>query len=155
VIKIQFEADEEMLKDFKRLSELMAISPHDTKELIKRMAKIALKAIDPVLKKTREPRDKGITPAPKLISTKPNRYIPSHIKKAVWIRDNSQCTFINPVTGRRCGSRMGLEIDHKIPIALNGSNDLDNLRLLCFGHNQLMARRIFGKEKMDLYAGTI
>jgi hypothetical protein len=35
-----------------------------------------------------------------------------------------------------------------IPVALGGTNDLGNLRLLCRSHNLLMAEKTLGQTKM-------
>jgi hypothetical protein len=61
------------------------------------------------------------------------------------MRAEGKCQFVDLETGKRCGSRYFLEIDHSIkPVALGGSNDLENLRLLCRGHNAREAVKIFG-----------
>ena len=73
-----------------------------------------------------------------------SRYIPAAIKRRVWTRDGGCCTFVDPKSGRRCGSRTLIQIDHIHPFALGGrSDDAANLRLLCFQHNQLEAERWF------------
>ena len=48
-----------------------------------------------------------------------------------------------------CHSTYAIEIDHRIPQALGGSSEPDNLRLLCRSCNQRAAVRIFGAEKMS------
>jgi 5-methylcytosine-specific restriction endonuclease McrA len=65
-------------------------------------------------------------------------YLPASLKKAVWAKAGGQCEI--EANGKRCTSRYRLEIDHKIPLALNGGNDLKNLRLICRTHNQQQAR---------------
>ena len=79
--------------------------------------------------------------APKLRQA--NRYIPAAIKRLVWVRDNGCCSYVNPRTGRKCGARRFLHIDHILPFALGGGAEADNLRLLCAGHNQFRARQTF------------
>jgi hypothetical protein len=51
------------------------------------------------------------------------------------------CEFVNPVNGHRCDGVYQLQVDHKIPIALGGSNNISNLRVLCRTHNLLEAKR--------------
>ncbi|NUM88778.1 MAG: HNH endonuclease, partial [Bdellovibrionales bacterium] len=47
-----------------------------------------------------------------------------------------------------CHSVYALEIDHRIPRALGGTNDAPNLRLLCRSCNQRAAIQVFGLRKM-------
>ena len=70
------------------------------------------------------------------------RFIPEPVKQAVWERDGGRCAFEKD--GRRCNSREWLEFDHIRPVALGGRATLDNLRLLCRGHNQRAGRLLFG-----------
>ena len=76
------------------------------------------------------------------------RYIPAHVKRAVWERDQGQCTFVSD-TGRRCESRKFLEFDHVDPVALGGQATVEGLRLLCRGHNEYEAERTFGSGFMN------
>lgn len=69
--------------------------------------------------------------------------IPTSIRHAVWIRDKGCCQFKDPTSGVQCQSRRYLEIDHVIPGAKGGTNDIDNLRLLCRAHNQFRAEKTF------------
>ncbi|MGE3261825.1 MAG: HNH endonuclease [Bacteriovoracia bacterium] len=50
-----------------------------------------------------------------------------------------------------CGSTYALEIDHRHPVALGGTNAPENLRVLCRACNQRAAIEAFGQKKMDLY----
>ena len=51
------------------------------------------------------------------------RYIPKATRKAVLIRDNYRCV--------KCGNQKDLHMDHIIPESRNGSNELENLQVLC------------------------
>ena len=64
------------------------------------------------------------------------RSIPAAVKRQVWERDRSCCSYVDPRNGRRCGSRYLIQIDHVVPYALGGSAALDNLRLLCAAHHR-------------------
>lgn len=77
-------------------------------------------------------------------SLEPNRRIPQAIKDEVWHRDGGRCAYLKP-DGSRCVEQKGLEYDHIVPFALGGpSNRVQNIRLLCWGHNQMEMRRRFG-----------
>jgi 5-methylcytosine-specific restriction endonuclease McrA len=64
----------------------------------------------------------------------------AEMKRQVWQQSGSQC--------ENCGSKYALEIDHRRPRALGGTNALENLRLLCRSCNQRAAIGFFGVEKM-------
>ena len=65
-----------------------------------------------------------------------SRAIPAAARRQVWERDRGCCSYVDQASGRRCGSRHLLEIDHVVPYALGGSAEPDNLRLLCAAHHR-------------------
>lgn len=75
------------------------------------------------------------------------RYIPPFVRRAVWERDQGQCTFMS-ATGHRCPARHFLEFDHIQPVARGGKPTVEGLRLRCRIHNQLEAERAFGQDFM-------
>ena len=64
------------------------------------------------------------------------RAIPARVKREVWQRDGGECSFVDPDSGRRCGSRFLLEIDHVVPYAVGGTHDAGNLRVYCGAHHR-------------------
>ena len=72
---------------------------------------------------------------------KTTRYIPSVVRHHVWMRDQGQCTYVCLKTKRRCSSNHLLQIDHIKPFSLGGTNEADNLRLLCANHNKFTFSR--------------
>ena len=64
------------------------------------------------------------------------RAIPAAVKRQVWERDQGCCSYVERGSGRRCGSRYLLQVDHIFPYALGGSAEPDNLRLLCAAHHR-------------------
>lgn len=56
------------------------------------------------------------------------------LKKEILERDQC-CQFKNPKTGKICGSKHFLEIDHIQPRFLDGAHTSANLRVLCKNHN--------------------
>ncbi len=84
-------------------------------------------------------------------STSPSsRYIPAPVRRVVRERCGAQCTFIDP-SGRRCTERNRLEFHHQRPFALGGDHSEDNIVLMCRAHNNHLAERDYGKEKMAWY----
>ena len=64
------------------------------------------------------------------------RHIPAAVRRAVWRRDGGTCCYQDPLTGVTCGSTHLVQIDHIVPVAQGGSNDMVNLRLRCTVHNR-------------------
>lgn len=56
------------------------------------------------------------------------RYIPTEVRKRVYLRDKGRC--------QNCKSVYKVEFDHILPFAMGGKSSEDNLRLLCFSCNQ-------------------
>lgn len=63
------------------------------------------------------------------------------IKKIIFERDNHQCV--------SCGAKERLEIDHKIPVTKGGTNELDNLQVLCRSCNSSKGNKLNWKKKND------
>jgi hypothetical protein len=84
------------------------------------------------------------------VATRPAnpRYVPRAVRREVWERDGSRCTFVG-TGGHRCEAREDLELDHVVPVARGGLPTVSILRLLCHGHNQHVAERAFGKAAMQ------
>ena len=81
-------------------------------------------------------------------STAQPRYVPAHVKRAVWERDRGQCTFVG-AAGQRCPARKFLEFGHIDPVARGGQATVERVRLRCRGHNQYEAERTFGSGFMS------
>ena len=64
------------------------------------------------------------------------RVLPAQVKHQVYSQSEGQCEATNP-DGKRCENRRFLEIHHKRPISLGGSNHPENLILLCSGHHKV------------------
>jgi hypothetical protein len=62
--------------------------------------------------------------------------LPTKMRRQVFAKAQHQCEFVNFETGTRCTSKFQLEIDHRKPLALDGGNAPENLRILCRAHNQ-------------------
>lgn len=80
-----------------------------------------------------------------------NRSVSSALKRKIWLRDEC-CTYQDPQTGKRCGSKSFLQIDHIKPFAIGGENSENNLRLLCGAHNRLRAEKMFPHKAGNQHA---
>ena len=78
------------------------------------------------------------------------RAVPKAVRDAVHTRDGACCTYVG-AAGRRCKSSQNLQVDHIVPVARGGGNEMSNLRLLCGKHNRLEAKRVFGDDVTRRY----
>lgn len=67
---------------------------------------------------------------------------------SVWSAADAQCQYIDPKTKLRCKARAFLQVDHIVPYAVGGPDDVSNLRLLCSAHNRWLAIQFFGEHKI-------
>lgn len=74
-------------------------------------------------------------------NTATRKYISVRTKRALMKRAGFCCEYRNAKSGTRCESRYQLEVEHCQPLALGGSDEFENLRILCRAHNSLAARR--------------
>jgi len=74
-----------------------------------------------------------------------SRYIPADVRHVVEKRDCGRCSYVAP-DGTKCCETKNLEFDHRVPFALGGKSEANNLRLLCRAHNKLAAEQVFGQE---------
>ena len=80
----------------------------------------------------REDTATSTPPQPRVIG----RAIPAAVRREVWERDQGCCSYVDRGSGRRCGSRRLLQVDHVLPYALGGRAEPGNLRLLCAAHHR-------------------
>jgi 5-methylcytosine-specific restriction endonuclease McrA len=80
--------------------------------------------------------------------TKPSRHIPAAVRDKVFARDKGRCAYVG-ANSARCNSTWNLQIDHVTPFARGGEHSIENLRLLCAGHNRHEAKRIYGGDFID------
>ncbi len=108
---------------------------YDTALTIEKALDIALRSTDVTNSKTI--KSKG--------SDRP-RTIPAKIKKEILVRASNKCEF----TG--CESIHYLEFDHIKPVSQGGTNEKNNIRLLCKNHNQFYAINRFGITHMKKFS---
>ncbi|MBI5244714.1 MAG: HNH endonuclease [Elusimicrobia bacterium] len=155
-IQFSFTASEDFLKDVERVRGLLMRKYPSGKleDVFRETVEAFLEAHDPerrIARKAARRRAGFPCEAAARNTQQPTigRCIPQGIKDEVWLHDEGQCSFIGP-DGRRCAQRGGLEYDHILPWAMGGrSDDPGNIRLACRTHNQMFARRAFGKEVIE------
>ena len=77
-----------------------------------------------------------------------SRYIPSAARERTLERASYRCEYRTP-GGTRCRERTSLEIDHVQPFGKGGGSEESNLRVLCRGHNRLLAERTYGVDVIE------
>ena len=89
--------------------------------------------------RARLPEDGSAAPPPAPESSRERRarrHIPVAVRRAVWRRYGGACCYQDPLTGVTCGSTHLVQIDHIVPVAQGGSDDISNLRLRCSVQNR-------------------
>ncbi|MGE0633651.1 MAG: HNH endonuclease [Pseudobdellovibrionaceae bacterium] len=114
-------------------------------ELIDMLADFALKKLDP-----QTPPEKECKAQAPVVVSKNSRYVSRSVKRAVW--KEGKCSHRDSATGRKCGSRFQLQIDHITPVAKGGKSNVENLRLVCRNHNIMYARKEFGENFMNQFS---
>jgi 5-methylcytosine-specific restriction endonuclease McrA len=136
--KIQVTVGAETVEKLRRVQDLMrhtlpngdpaAIIDHALTRLLAHLERTALAATD-------RPR------ASRPVNTR-SRHIPAAVRRAVWARDEGQCTFVGPEG--RCRERGFLEFHHVEPYARGGRAAVPTITLRCRPHNQYEAEQEFG-----------
>lgn len=62
------------------------------------------------------------------------------VRREVIARAESKCEYLGE--NSKCNSSFQLQIDHRLPVAFGGTNEVDNLRVLCRTHNLSEAKRM-------------
>ncbi len=70
------------------------------------------------------------------------------VRREVFERDGECCAYVSP-EGVRCCERRFLQVDYVLPVARGGTNELENLRIYCAPHNQLLAEQWMGREFIE------
>lgn len=81
----------------------------------------------------------------------PSTRVTIALRRLVFQRAGGCCEYRDSRSGRRCGSRYQLEVDHLHPVGKGGGGTPDNLRLLCRQHNFRAAEQAYGRVRMERY----
>jgi hypothetical protein len=77
-----------------------------------------------------------------------SRYVPSEVKRAVWVRDGGRCAFVG-ANGHRCSERAFLEYHHVVPHPVGGEAAIVNIQLRRRAHNGYEADVFFGVDRRN------
>ena len=137
---VQFTRSREADERFRYAQDLLGdgVAPHDIAEVYDRAIKLLIEKLQKVrFGACAHPRKSARR------TRSGSRHIANDVKRAVWIRDQGQCTYESE-SGRRCEARADLQFDHEKEFARGGEATVDNIRLRCPGHNQHAAEQTYG-----------
>jgi 5-methylcytosine-specific restriction endonuclease McrA len=152
-------------EELKSLEELRGVLGHSIKnpgsnsELFRKLIALASEGVkkkrnakDRIVKKNPRVKTAPISAESKCIpalrSASPSRdRVTAPHRREVFTRAGHHCEYRSP-SGNKCDSNFKLEIEHRIPRALGGSNDPSNLEILCRDHNQIRGIQVFGPDQM-------
>lgn len=137
LVRVEFDLEEEAMKDFRRAQDLVSAK-------IGRFATLAetqtfllkgfLKKEDPVVKADRARTDRSRE------RSTTAKQIPATVKHKVFQRDRGECQARLP-NGSRCGEKKWIHLHHIKPQAAGGEHMVENLTTLCSGHHRLLHER--------------
>jgi hypothetical protein len=141
--KVQFTASDELRKKLERAQDLMrhANAEGDLAIVVERAVDLLLERLE----KQRLGKTSRARPSQERSDTS---RVSRATRRAVFERDGERCTFAD-AEGHRCPATTWLELDHVIPRACGGANELANLRVRCRAHNALYAEQAFGKDHVE------
>lgn len=70
----------------------------------------------------------------------------SNLTRKLLFKEQQHCQYRSPHTGKVCQSQWHIQTDHKHSKHAQGSNDYENLQLLCGPHNREKYRREVGTK---------
>jgi hypothetical protein len=138
-VTISFTLTPEQAARWQQVAELTshAVESHDPATLLDYLAQKEI---------ARRTEIKRASPIRKSPSQNPRRIAPNVRKVVIGNSQSLQgpsandaasgCNYRDPVSGRRCGSRHSLQVDHKQSVWAGGNRDLANLQALCGPHNR-------------------
>jgi hypothetical protein len=154
-IEFKFSLPKEALEKFDELKALLSGKfplGVSVAEVFDEALSIAVKKLSPKRRLERKAK-RGVAPlaikvnSPKVLKS---RYVPRPIRDTVYVRDGGCCTYVS-ADGKRCGSKHRVQYHHRDAYARGGTNDAENISLMCATHNMLLAEQEFGRAHMQKF----
>jgi hypothetical protein len=147
--KVQFTASAEFHDKLGRLRALMGSPEGDLAAVIEQAVTEKLERLEARrFARTRAPRNgPAKTEEPETRPSPFSRHIPAAGRRAVSERDGDRCRYVDE-HGRRCKERDRLEFHHRHRFGLGGDHSVENVRMMCRGHNAYLAECDYGREVM-------
>ena len=143
--EIKIILDQEGMKNLETLKHLLSHKNPNLSygELVLFLSKLGLKKYDLRQKPLKRYSAQALMRQPLQKQKTLTRHIPMSIRRKVWQRDEGRCSYKDFKSNRRCGSKHLLQVDHIQPFSLGGRHEIQNLRLLCAGHNRNRSQKTF------------
>jgi hypothetical protein len=141
--RVEFTASGELYEKIERARELLSHSVPSGE-----LAAVIERALDALIAGEVRRRMGAGLPRKARALREGSRHVPVEVARAVWERDGSRCAFVD-ARGRRCTERKFLTLEHRFPHALGGASTVENVCLLCAGHNRYTAREVFGLAHLE------
>jgi len=126
---------EENLAALKEILSQKLKKPATLAQVIAWAAEVTRTKFDPMKKAE---RSLAISSRKLALTPKPGRHpIPAAVEHSVVRRDEMRCTHVS-ADGRRCEQKRWLQLHHVIEVSNGGLNTVDNLRVLCSAHHDLV-----------------
>jgi len=90
---------------------------------------------------------------PRMAGDRSGRHLPASVRRAVWRRDEGQCTFVGRA-GNRCEAQSMLEYHHLVAWSRGGESSVGNLTLRCRAHNAYDAEHSMGRRHHSTRTGA-
>jgi hypothetical protein len=152
-VRITLTVSKSTLEDFKRSQSIEAQKTSASPSLeatFERVLQFYLAKNDPVRKAqgSTKRHKKHSVRTKKPIHAKLNSRVSlrAEEKRQVFQRDEGQCTHVDR-KGERCTNDRWIHIHHLRPVSLGGSNEVDNLTLLCSFHHDLVHQLVLPLEE--------
>ena len=124
--------------DLKALQDILSAKrkhPASRADVVAWALKVMREKHDPIKKAQRAISSGKLKP--KTVATESSRRISAAAEHRVRLRDENRCTYRGP-EGTRCNATRFLHVHHIKYFAHGGSNDVNNLRVLCSAHHRLI-----------------
>lgn len=143
--RMQITLTEDQMKDLQQAKELLShVLPNPSwAELFSYLAKAEIKKrLGKEKSETKTVSEKTVDDVTEVTTRKSNR---KHLKitsrRLLLVKAKHHCEFVHK-NGERCQNKYQLQVDHKVPLALGGCDEMENFRVLCRTHNLSEARRM-------------
>jgi len=142
-IKLVMEISQSELEQLCEVQDLLsqALPSRDLKDLLMHLCAKALKQKSASKPKPESPQKTDMKQSATGAEVMKRKAIPLSLRKRLLAQAHYRCQYRSKLTNKICGARNFLQIDHIRPVAMNGSNDISNLRVYCRTHNFLAAQK--------------